>query len=827
MADVAQLPGNAAVGYFVDHKKGEVNELKQLLKNINVERDVKRKRDIIKKVIAYMTLGIDVSRLFTDMIMAIETRDIVIKKMVYLYLCNYANKETEMAIMCINSLRRDCDNEDPLVRGLALRSLCSLRMESILEYVQQPLQKSLQDISAYVRKTGVMGMLKLHELSPALFESGGYMEKLRGMLQDVDASVVTNVIYVINELDKHKGGLEVDQALVMMLLNRIGEFSEWGLGTVLDMVSRYQPTSEDETYAIMNLLDPVLRTANSGAVLATFKCFISLTVNMPELHRQIIERSKPPMLTLVTGAHPEGQYCMLKHLETLLRLPVAKGIFDEDFRQFFVRYNETSNVKHLKVDLLPLIANQANAGEIAAELGEYVTDVDAELAKRAIRALGEICMTIPAVCEEMAQQLLQLVDMDSSYVRSEAAKVLTNVVRVRPHLSSYVLPYLSKIIKRIDDAAAKAALVWLLGECGHDIEEAPYLLETIIDAYDEEPSVAVKLQVLSSSMKLFFKRAPEMQAMLGKLFVSALNDTSNQDLHDRSLLYYRLLSTDMGSAAEVFQSGMSAAAINGVFAESMDLERRKKLFQEFNSLAIVFSMPSAQFIDDKYQMKIANIPLAAFDGTASVTAVPNSAAAAPGSVNADSAALIGLDSTPAAPAAVAPSAGATTGSVNLLDWDDLGLAPPEPQPAPVAAAPAPVGLSLIDSAGQITPAAFQQQWGQLGDAFNGHICHIGALPPMASAATDIENAFRNAKITVLASGALPPGGPQGLKMFLYAIEDMTVGGATHLAQLLLLYDSREVTVTTKTNTTSANATDSARLFTNSIVSALSPFSPQP
>lgn len=88
---------NAAVGYFVDQKKGEVNELKQvtnfsiaivspssayvtrcctsllrypqLLKNINVEKDVKRKRDVIKKVIAYMTLGIDVSRLFTDMIM--------------------------------------------------------------------------------------------------------------------------------------------------------------------------------------------------------------------------------------------------------------------------------------------------------------------------------------------------------------------------------------------------------------------------------------------------------------------------------------------------------------------------------------------------------------------------------------------------------------------------------------------------------------------------------------------------------------------------------------------------------------------------------------
>lgn len=38
---------------------------------------------------------------------AIETRDIVLKKMIYLYLCNYAKSEPEMAIMAINSLRRD------------------------------------------------------------------------------------------------------------------------------------------------------------------------------------------------------------------------------------------------------------------------------------------------------------------------------------------------------------------------------------------------------------------------------------------------------------------------------------------------------------------------------------------------------------------------------------------------------------------------------------------------------------------------------------------------------------------------------------------------
>lgn len=60
--------------YFTESRKGEISELRNLLRGFAAERDPARKRDIIKKVIAYMTLGIDVSRLFTEMMLAIETR---------------------------------------------------------------------------------------------------------------------------------------------------------------------------------------------------------------------------------------------------------------------------------------------------------------------------------------------------------------------------------------------------------------------------------------------------------------------------------------------------------------------------------------------------------------------------------------------------------------------------------------------------------------------------------------------------------------------------------------------------------------------------------
>jgi vesicle coat complex subunit len=118
--------------FFVDHKKGEVNELRTLLRAVSIEKDITKKRDVIKKVIAYMTLGIDVSRLYPEMVKASRTEDVVMKKMIYLYLINYAEQNQELAILAINTFWMDIKQmNNHKIRGLALRSLCSLRFEGV------------------------------------------------------------------------------------------------------------------------------------------------------------------------------------------------------------------------------------------------------------------------------------------------------------------------------------------------------------------------------------------------------------------------------------------------------------------------------------------------------------------------------------------------------------------------------------------------------------------------------------------------------------------------------------------------------------------------
>lgn len=55
------------------------------------------------------------------------THDLVQKKLVYLYICSYATSNPDLALLTVNTMRKDCQDRSAMVRGLALRSMCSLR----------------------------------------------------------------------------------------------------------------------------------------------------------------------------------------------------------------------------------------------------------------------------------------------------------------------------------------------------------------------------------------------------------------------------------------------------------------------------------------------------------------------------------------------------------------------------------------------------------------------------------------------------------------------------------------------------------------------------
>mmetsp|Transcript_120900 Transcript_120900/g.341896 ORF Transcript_120900/g.341896 Transcript_120900/m.341896 type:complete len:836 (-) Transcript_120900:237-2744(-) len=773
---VPQAPRPPGSTYF--EKKGEVHELRQLLRGAAADRDQQKKRDAIKKVIAYMTLGIDVSPLFSEMVMASATNDCVQKKMVYLYLTNYAESNSELAILAINTLQKDCRDDDPMIRGLALRSLCSLNLANMVEYLQPAVQRALEDVNGYVRKTAVIGVVKLYHIAKASVTETGIISTLKRLMSDSDAHVVANTIHAVEEVLADEGGLQPTQEMVTNLMNRLNQFSEWGQCAVLKLLTKYQVADEGEMFDIMNILDSLLKQSSSAVVLAITKIFLDVTSNRPDLQVEVLRRLKGPLLTLMAAPTPELAYTVLVHIQALcMRGGPSVDAFGPDFKQFFCRYHEPSYIKTVKIDILTMLADVNSSESIVAELSEYVTDVDAEISRRAIRAIGKIAVRVPSTVEMIVVSLTTLLELDTDYVSTEAAIVMKDLVRKYPHQFERASGAVERCMKIVTEAEGKCALLWILGEYGAMIKDAPYLLEPMIDGFLEEPNGAVRLEMLTATVKLFFLRPPECQKMLGRLLQKAIEESSHPDVRDRALLYYRLLEVSPEEAQRVICTPKDSVE---EFQEEMDIDVKERIFEEFNTLSTVYKQPASKFVLSKaalphlgvYKMRPPPAVGGNHDDPSSRDVEVNGhddaprPPPAPVDVFAGSADLLGesMDAPPTAapPAAAkqsAPPMEDLLGIGDLLGGDSGGPSllessmPPQPQVFELA-----MGAAMEGN-------AFQELWGRLPllEPQNRQMRGMTNAPLTIEAVTE---ALRLAHIYVIASGNIQPG--NAMKFFFYA-----------------------------------------------------------
>ena len=137
-------------------KKGEAYELKSGL----VSQYKHERKDAIQRVIQAMTIGKDVSALFPEVLKNIATYDLEQKKLVYLYLMNYAKSNPELCILAVNTFVQDTEDPNPLVRALAIRTMGCVRVARMVDYMEVPLRRTLEDDNPYVRKTA--GIVQEH-----------------------------------------------------------------------------------------------------------------------------------------------------------------------------------------------------------------------------------------------------------------------------------------------------------------------------------------------------------------------------------------------------------------------------------------------------------------------------------------------------------------------------------------------------------------------------------------------------------------------------------------------------------------------------------------
>uniref|UniRef100_A0A670JNM4 AP-3 complex subunit beta n=1 Tax=Podarcis muralis TaxID=64176 RepID=A0A670JNM4_PODMU len=354
--------------YFSSFYRNE--DLKQMLES---SKD-SAKLDAMKRIVGMIARGKNASELFPSVVKNVASKNIEIKKLVYVYLMRYAEEQQDLALLSISTFQRALKDPNQLIRASALRVLSSIRVPIIVPIMMLAIKEASTDLSPYVRKNAAHAIQKLYSLDPEQKEL--LIEVIEKLLKDKSTLVAGSVVMAFEEVCPDR--IDLIHKNYRKLCNLLVDVEEWGQVVIIHMLTRYarmqfvspwkegileeyseknfygseeeqkeknqeanKPYSMDPDHRLLiRNTKPLLQSRNAAVVMAIAQLYWHVA---PKSEAGIVAKS----LVRLLRSNREVQYIVLQNIATMSIQ--HKGMFVPYLKSFYVRSTDPTMIKTLKV----------------------------------------------------------------------------------------------------------------------------------------------------------------------------------------------------------------------------------------------------------------------------------------------------------------------------------------------------------------------------------------------------------------------------------------------------------------------------------------------
>ncbi|XP_063970298.1 AP-3 complex subunit beta-2-like isoform X3 [Lytechinus pictus] len=596
-ADIAADP--ASGGFFAtDYKKHE--DLKAMLDG---NKDG-LKLEAMKRIIGMIAKGKDASDLFAAVVKNVVSKNIEIKKLVYVYLVRYAEEQQDLALLSISTFQKGLKDPNQLIRASALRVLSSIRVHMIVPIMMLAIKESVNDMSPYVRKTAAHAIPKLYNMDPE--QKDQLVEVIEKLLADKTTLVAGSTVMAFEEVCPER--IDLIHKNFRKLCNLLIDVEEWGQVIIINMLTRYSRTqfldpnkadmiqeeaersfygsehSEDEDEdkegkeeeeikkpyimdtdhrLLLRSVKPLLQSRNASVVMAVAQLYHHIA---PKNEVGIIAK---PLVRLLRS-HREVQTVVLSNVATMSAN--RRGMFEPFLKSFFVRSSDATHIRLLKLEIMTNIASGTSISTILREFQTYVTSSDKEFVAATIQAIGRCASNIEEVTESCMNGLMGLMSNRDEAVVAESVVVIRKLLQMNPTGHKEIIRHMTKLADAITVPMARASILWLIGEYSDSVPKmAPDVLRKMAKGFINEEDI-VKLQILNLAAKLYLTNSKQTKLLLQYVLNLSKYD-QNYDIRDRARFFRHLLlpgdktTTFSKHAKKIILATKPAPVIESVFKD--------------------------------------------------------------------------------------------------------------------------------------------------------------------------------------------------------------------------------------------------------------------
>ncbi|XP_078071089.1 AP-3 complex subunit beta-1 isoform X2 [Mustelus asterias] len=532
------------------------------------------KLEAMKRIVGMIAKGKNASELFPAVVKNVASKNIELKKLVYVYLVRYAEEQQDLALLSISTFQRALKDPNQLIRASALRVLSSIRVSIIVPIMMLSIKEAASDLSPYVRKTSAHAIQKLYSLDAEQKEP--LVEIIEKLLKDKSTLVAGSVVMSFEEVCPER--IDLIHKNYRKLCNLLVDVEEWGQVVIINMLTRYARTQFLSPWKEEELLDennektfydsdedqnkssvvakkpyimdpdhrlllrntrPLLQSRNAAVVMGVAQLYWHLA---PKSEVNIVAKS----LVRLLRSHREVQYIVLQNIATMTIQ--RKGMFEPYLKSFYVRSTDPTQIKILKLEILTNLTSETNISIVLREFQTYVKSQDKQFAAATIQAIGRCATNISEVTDTCLNGLVYLLSNRDENVVAESVVVIKKLLQTQPSQHSEIIKHMAKLLGNITVPMARASILWLIGEyCECVPKIAPDVLRKVAKSFTNEEEI-VKLQILNLGAKLYLTN-PKQTKLLMQYILNVAKYDQNYDIRDRTRFIKQLIVPNEKSGA--------------------------------------------------------------------------------------------------------------------------------------------------------------------------------------------------------------------------------------------------------------------------------------
>lgn len=467
---------------------------------------------------------------FSSVVKNVASSNIEIKKLVYIYLLQYAESEPDLALLSINTIQKSLADQNPQVRAMALRVMSGIRVPVISQIVSLAIKRGIADMSPYVRKAAALAIPKCYRLDPNTLPQ--LMESISTLLGDKQYFVVGPAVTAFLEVCSDR--IDLIHKHYRALIRKLVDMDEWGQLATLKLMMVYarkcfpvrmkrvkknargfyedeaSEGEDDGSGEEIRVLDPdlelflkackpLLSSRNSAVIVSTARCFLHLGTPAD------LDDAVGPLVALLRGPQDIQQIAMYNVVAVCLLRPDS---FVRYASHFLVRSTDTPDISRLKIEVLTLIFPHCESymkEMILSELEHFTRSSSTKIVQESVRAIGRCAQNDSTASSRCLRLVLHQFSSQDGNLVAESLTVVRHLIQQNPQAHIKTVIRLAKNLDTTTNPQARASIIWLVGEfSGLPYEEnvAPDVLRILVKGFADESEVA-KLQIVLLAAKVY------------------------------------------------------------------------------------------------------------------------------------------------------------------------------------------------------------------------------------------------------------------------------------------------------------------------------------